>query len=63
MVQARDGRVLSANAAAERMLGMSEAELRAESQGISDWRFVDEHGQPLTPTTLPPNRALSERRD
>ena len=62
LVQARDGRVLSANAAAERMLGMSEAELRAESQGISDWRFVDEHGQPLTPTTLPPNRALSERR-
>ncbi|MBK7042414.1 MAG: EAL domain-containing protein [Rhodanobacteraceae bacterium] len=61
LVQARDGRVLSANAAAARMLGMSEAE-RAESQGISDWRFVDEHGQPLTPTTLPPNRALSERR-
>ncbi len=62
LVQDRNGRVLSANAAAERMLGMSEADLSAETLSVADWRFVDEHGQPLKPSALPPNRALSEGR-
>lgn len=59
LVQDRDGRVQSANAAAERMLGMSESELGSESLNVSDWRFVDAQGHPLKPADLPPNRALA----
>ncbi|HWT15574.1 MAG TPA: EAL domain-containing protein [Patescibacteria group bacterium] len=62
LVQDRGGRVLSANAAAQRLLGMSENELGTQSQNLAEWRFVDEHGQPLPPDALPPNRALSEGR-
>jgi diguanylate cyclase (GGDEF)-like protein/PAS domain S-box-containing protein len=62
LVQDREGRVVSANAAAERMLGMKEADLSAESANIADWRFVDEHGQPLKPAALPSSRALAEAR-
>lgn len=62
LVQDRSGRVLSANAAAERLLGMSEADLSTESLNVSDWRFVDDHGQPLKPSDLPPSRALTEGR-
>ncbi|MBI2398252.1 MAG: EAL domain-containing protein [Xanthomonadales bacterium] len=62
LVQEPSGRVLSANAAAERMLGMDEASLRAERLDVSDWRFVDERGQPLKPAALPPLRAASEGR-
>lgn len=60
LVHDRDGRVRSANAAAERMLGMSEAELISDTLDVGDWRFVDEHGQPIKPAALPPNRALAE---
>lgn len=59
LVQDQDGRVQSANAAAERMLGMSESELGSESLNVSDWRFVDAQGHPLKPADLPPNRALA----
>lgn len=60
LVQDREGRVLSANAAAERMLGMSEAELQTESHKVDEWRFVDQHGQTLSSAALPPSRALLE---
>ncbi len=59
LVQDRSGRVVSANAAAARMLGMDEQALRAETLSVSDWRFVDENGTPIKPSQLPPNRALA----
>ncbi|MBK6728701.1 MAG: EAL domain-containing protein [Xanthomonadales bacterium] len=62
LVQDQNGRVTSANAAAERMLGMQDSELRAEALSIAEWRFVDAAGRALKPRDLPPLRAISERR-
>lgn len=62
LVQDRAGNVLSANAAAQRMLGLSEEELRSTTTNVTDWRFVDDGGKPLKSGQLPPYRALHEGR-
>ncbi|HET7844858.1 MAG TPA: EAL domain-containing protein [Xanthomonadales bacterium] len=58
LVQDRDGHVLSANAAAARSFGFSEAELRSGSFSVADWSLVDEAGQPLKWGDVPAQRAM-----
>ena len=62
LVQDRDGRVLSANAAAARCFGFSEAELRSGGFAIDEWSLVDEAGQPLRWSEVPAQRALHSGR-
>lgn len=62
LVQDRDGRVLSANAAAARSFGFSEQELRAGLFDIEEWSLVDEAGQPLRWNEVPAQRAIATGR-
>jgi diguanylate cyclase (GGDEF)-like protein/PAS domain S-box-containing protein len=62
LVQDRDGRVVSANAAAARLFGYSESELRSERLASDEWSLVDEAGQPMPWTDAPAQRALETGR-
>jgi diguanylate cyclase (GGDEF)-like protein/PAS domain S-box-containing protein len=62
LVQGRDGRVISVNPSACRILRRSEAELIDPRSGQAEWEFVDVDGQPLSPARLPAALALRERR-
>ena len=56
----RDGRVLACNPSAERILRLSAAEMKALSNGLSDWRPVREDGvTPFPVDELPVARALA----
>ena len=58
IVQDAQGRVLSANAAAERMLGLSESRLVRSDFEPKAWRFARGNGQPMAHSDLPPFCAL-----
>ncbi len=58
LVQAQDGSVLSANAAAMRILGLPEDEGIASSLRWTDWMVVDHRGWPLRFGELPSMRAV-----
>lgn len=61
LVQDERGRVLSANAAACRILGFDEAELQDPANRFERWHVVDEHGKALALAGMPGMRALRER--
>ena len=61
LVQDREGHVLSANAAAERFLGVTERELIAGVVGREEWSLVDADGRPLGWEAMPGPRALASR--
>jgi len=54
----RDGRVVSANPAAERILGMSLQELRGGAGSSAAWHLVDSHGADLPPERQPCSIAM-----
>jgi PAS domain S-box-containing protein len=61
VVQARDGRLVYANAAAARLIGFQTAEelLAAEPQDVlSRFELFDERGEPLEASSLPSRRAF-----
>uniref|UniRef100_A0A0S6YYE3 Uncharacterized protein n=2 Tax=Mizugakiibacter sediminis TaxID=1475481 RepID=A0A0S6YYE3_9GAMM len=59
LVQDANGSIVSANPAACRILGMSEAEVLAlRRDDLRDWRFVDEHGDAVDLGHLPGFRAI-----
>jgi diguanylate cyclase (GGDEF)-like protein/PAS domain S-box-containing protein len=62
MIQDAEGRVLSVNPAACRILGVDEAALLAGAMLHEDWRVVDEHGDPVAMQQMPALRALAEGR-
>ncbi|MCB1560694.1 MAG: diguanylate cyclase, partial [Xanthomonadales bacterium] len=62
MVQDADGRVLSVNTAACRILGMSELELLGPANHLRHWRFIREDGRALPNEALPAMIALREGR-
>ncbi len=56
----REGQVLACNPSAERILRLSEAELKTRSAGLADWRPVHEDGKtPIAPDELPVARAMA----
>jgi len=57
IVSDSDGRIVSANAAASRMLGLSETELKNDVMRSERWSLVDERGAPLHWRELPAVRA------
>ena len=52
------GRIEFANAAAERILGLSRAQLIGGSHATLPWRIHDQHERPLAPDDLPTRVAL-----
>ncbi len=58
VVQDGKGNVVSANAAAERLLQLSERALIEKQFDPSNWRFVDGDGEPIAERDLPPYAAL-----
>lgn len=59
LVQDERGLLVSANAAACRLIGMEERELLALTRDdLAHWSFVDQEGRPITPRDLPGLRAL-----
>lgn len=56
------GRLISANPAACRILGLEERELTGPANDFEQWHVVDENGRRLQREELPGNRAISERR-
>lgn len=58
IVQDAQGRVLSANAASERLLGLSETRLVSTDFEPKDWRFAHGDGQAMAHSDLPPFCAL-----
>ena len=59
LVQDENGFLVSANAAACRLIGMEEKELLALTRDdLARWSFVDQDGQPIAPGDLPGLRAL-----
>ena len=63
MVQDAGGRVLSVNAAACRILGMTELELLGPANHLRNWRFIREDGHALPNDELPGMIALREGRN
>ncbi len=60
IVRNQRGHIVSSNPAACRMLQMSEPDLLAlRSDQLGDWRFVDEHNQPIDQHALPWSRAMT----
>jgi diguanylate cyclase (GGDEF)-like protein/PAS domain S-box-containing protein len=59
MVQAVDGRVVDANHAAERLLGLSLAEMQRRDQRGEGWRILDEEGRDLPEAERPVMRTLA----
>ena len=59
LFQGFDGRVLSANPAAYRILGMDEGLDVSASLRFDDWLVIDHRGQPIRFLELPPLRALA----
>ena len=62
LFQGADGSILSANAAAYRLLGIPEGENLAEALRWRDWLVVDHRGWPLGFHEMPPMRALASGR-
>lgn len=62
LFQGADGSILSANAAAHRLLGIPEGESLAEALRWQDWLVVDHRGWPLGFHEMPPMRALATGR-
>ncbi len=61
LVRAPDGRVLTSNAAARRILGMTREEIEHGSVGgRSDRALIDQSGQEIAESELPSARALAE---
>ncbi len=58
LFQAEDGRVLSANAAAFRILGLDEGQDIVSALRWEDWLVIDHRGYPLGFREMPPLRAL-----
>ncbi len=54
-----DGRILSGNAAAFRILGMDEGPESARALHWTDWLVIDHRGHPINFGQLPPMRALA----
>ncbi len=52
-VHAADGRILFANPAAERILGLSLAQLQGRHPVDPAWRLTDSRGEPLPPSSIP----------
>jgi PAS domain S-box-containing protein len=59
VVHAPDTRVLDANPAACRILGLTFDQMRGKAAVDQAWHFVDEHGAPLPPERYPVNLALT----
>ena len=59
LFQGFDGRVLSANPAAYRLLGLDEGLDVAASLRFDDWLIIDHRGYPIRFRELPPMRALA----
>jgi diguanylate cyclase (GGDEF)-like protein/PAS domain S-box-containing protein len=58
VVHAADGRILSANHQAQRLLGRSESVLVGREANAPAWRFVRADGMPMAPAEYPVNRVL-----
>ncbi|TDE86879.1 PAS domain S-box protein [Deinococcus sp. S9] len=58
LVQAADGRVLSANVAGQGLLGLSLAQMTGQVPADTRWRVIRPDGQPFAPEALPMFRAL-----
>jgi diguanylate cyclase (GGDEF)-like protein/PAS domain S-box-containing protein len=62
MIQDAEGRIVSVNPAACRILATDEAELLDQGMQHQDWRIVDEHDQRVPLEQMPALRALREGR-
>ncbi|HET9485451.1 MAG TPA: EAL domain-containing protein [Xanthomonadales bacterium] len=62
LVQDAAGRFVSANAAAERFLGVTEQELISGAARKEDWSLVDADGRPMSFEAVPGPRALATGR-
>ncbi|KEF34950.1 histidine kinase [Deinococcus sp. RL] len=58
LVQGADGRVLQANAAGQRLLDLSLAQMTGEVPAQADWHVVSVTGERLAPEALPTRAAL-----
>ncbi|WP_034386419.1 PAS domain S-box protein [Deinococcus sp. YIM 77859] len=58
LVQAADGRVLSANPAAQGLVGLNLAQMTGQVPTDTRWRTIQPDGQPFAAETLPMFRAL-----
>ncbi|MFY9514243.1 MAG: PAS domain S-box protein, partial [Rubrivivax sp.] len=59
VVHQPDTRIVDANPAACRLLGLTLEELRQGAAFGPGWRFVDEDGQPMAPARFPAQRVLA----
>ncbi len=58
----KDGRVVSANPAAERILGLSRSEIEGQTFATLQWHLVAPDGTPLEPSRMAGARAMAEKR-
>lgn len=58
----KDGKIIAANPAAERILRLPHEQHVSKSIADSDWHILDEHGQLLSPEDYASSRALREQR-
>lgn len=59
---APDGRITEANAAAERILGLTRSEITKRNYIAPDWRILRPDGTPMPPEEMAGPRAIRERR-
>jgi PAS domain S-box-containing protein len=57
-----DGRIVQANAAAERILGLDRGEIEGRHFDGPEWDIVDLEGRPMPPERMAGPRAMKERR-
>ncbi|HLP02832.1 MAG TPA: PAS domain-containing protein [Opitutaceae bacterium] len=60
VVRANDGRIVAHNSAAERLLGLSAAQMRGEEAHDPRWRLVDEQGRDLPLEHIPSLRTIRD---
>jgi len=58
---AADGRIVRANAAAERILGLERPEIEGRSYVAPEWDIIGTDGQPLSPEEMAGPRAMREK--